>query len=62
MKILSNTFLKKVSPTEINDLTKDIPETLDIEVKKNHKKVFTNVDLWNINKNRRNFSDRKFVY
>lgn len=61
MKIVSNTFLKKVSRTEINQLTKEIQETLDVEMKKGHKKVFTNIDMWNINKQKRNFSTRRFV-
>lgn len=59
MKILTSTFLKKVNPAEINYLTKEIKETLDIEMKTNSKKVFTTMDMWNINKQRRTFNTRR---
>ena len=61
MKILSPLFLKEVSKTEINHLTKETKETLDIILVNDKKKKFTGVDLWNIHRQRRFFSTRRFM-
>lgn len=61
MKLLSPLFLKEVSKTEINRLTKETKETLDIILENDKKKKFTGADLWNIHRQRRSFSTRRYI-
>ena len=61
MKIVSPLLLKKVSSTEISQLTKEIKETLDIQIISEDIKKFTKADLWNIHNQKRNFSSRRFI-
>ena len=62
MKIQSNTFLKKVSHSEIKDLTKEIHETLDIDIKHKHVKIFSGIDLWSIHKQKKNVYPRRLLF
>lgn len=61
MKIVSPLFLKEISSTEMNHLTKETMETLDIHNKSEKQKKMTRADLWNIHNQRRVFSTRRFI-
>lgn len=61
MKLVSNTLLAKLSNTELLNLTASIEEKLDLNYGDRKQATFNRVNLWNINKNRRSFSRRKFL-
>jgi hypothetical protein len=54
MKLQSNNLLETLNSKEINSLTREVKETLDSNFKKVDKKIFSDVDLWNIYKHKRN--------
>jgi len=59
MKFQSNTLLPELKKAELKNLTAITKETLDAPLKKSKK--FTSVDFWNIQKQRRVFSQRNFI-
>ena len=60
MKLQANNLLETLNSKEINSLTMEVKETLDSNFKKVNKKIFSNVDLWNIYKHKRDFEIRRF--
>ncbi|MEO6813004.1 MAG: hypothetical protein ABI172_03690 [Ginsengibacter sp.] len=60
MKLQSNNLLETLNSKEINSLTREVKETLDSNFKKGDKKIFSDVDLWNIYKRKRDFEIRRF--
>jgi hypothetical protein len=59
MKLLSNNLLETLSNTEIKNLTTQVNETLLSNYKREIPKTFSSADLWNIHRQRRNFSARR---
>lgn len=53
--------LKEVSRTDLNKLVIQVKETLDIPCPKTPCKVFNQVSLWSVYRQRRNFSSRRFM-
>jgi hypothetical protein len=54
MKLESNNLLEKLSSADLKILTTEVNETLDKSFKRERKRNFSAVDLWNIHRNRRN--------
>jgi hypothetical protein len=59
MKLLSNNLLETLSNTEIKKLTSQVSETLLFNYRKENQKVFTAADLWNLQRQKRNFLTRR---
>ena len=55
MRLQSVNLLGTLNNKEINSLTKVVKETLDCNFKKVDKKIFSDVDLWNIYKHKIDF-------
>lgn len=60
MKFQSNNLLESLSSMEIAMLTKEVKETLHRNFVQPKKKVFTQADLWNIYRQRKSLSERRF--
>ncbi|MBS1732826.1 MAG: hypothetical protein JST02_05975 [Bacteroidetes bacterium] len=60
MKMQSNTLLKKISSLELTGLTSQVKETIATEFYKTSEKVFSAAELWNIQRQRKNFNRRRF--
>lgn len=63
MKLESNNLQSLFNEVNIKNLAmkiKQVDETLDLEFKKEIKKVFSRADLWNIHRQRRNTIVRRF--
>ncbi|MFN8247954.1 MAG: hypothetical protein U0T68_03275 [Ferruginibacter sp.] len=60
MKMQSNTLLKKISSLELTVLTSQVKETITTEFYKTSEKVFSAAELWNIQRQRKNFTRRRF--
>lgn len=59
MKLLSNNLLETLSNAEIKKLTSQVSETLLFNYRKENQKVFTAGDLWNLQRQKRNFLTRR---
>jgi len=59
MKMQSNNFLEKLVKEEITVLTTQVKETLAIEFKKAGDRIFSAAELWNIQRQRRAFTQRR---
>jgi hypothetical protein len=59
MKLLSNNLLETLSNAEIKKLTSQVSETLLFNYRKENQKVFTAADLWNLQRQKRNFLTRR---
>lgn len=62
MKLYSNNLLEKLSVSDMSLLTTEVKETLDKHFKKEKRKNFSAVDLWNIHRNRRNLLVKKPIF
>ena len=61
MKKHSNTLLTSLSVTEIVNLTSTVEETLAEGFTPPRQKVFTEAELWNIQRQRRSMVQRRFL-
>ncbi len=62
MKFESNNLLEKLSTRDLRILTIEVKETLDKCLKKEKKRNFNSVDLWNIHRNRRNPFVKRMIF
>lgn len=60
MKLQSTSLLESLTTREIKKLTTEIKETLLINFKSSSRKNFTSAQLWNVHRQGRNFSARRF--
>ncbi len=60
MKTATTIFLEPINLHEMQNLRLQVNETLDIQGKKEDHKVFNSVDLWNIQRNRKDNGTRRF--
>lgn len=61
MKLESNNLLEKLSTSDLKILTIEVRETLDKCFKKERKRNFSAVDLWNIHRNRRQLFMKRII-
>lgn len=61
MKTQTIYFSESLTRKEIENLTKEVKEMLDYEIKKTCSKKFRAVDLWNIHSNKKRINNRKFL-
>ena len=62
MKTQTINFLSPLSIREFKNLTIQVKETLMMNCKKSNHKIFSSAELWNIQKQRKNLTTRKFYY
>lgn len=62
MKLESNNLLEKLSSGDLKILTTEVNETLDKCFKRERKRNFNEVDLWNIHRNRRNLFIKRMSF
>ncbi len=60
MKKQHNNYLTSLPVTEVAKLINIVKETIATECRPQQKKVFNAADLWNIQKQRRSFVQRRF--
>lgn len=61
MKRQSNLFFGQIDKEEILKLTNIVRETIAVPEKQIDEKIFSAADLWNIQRQKRNFSQRRFL-
>lgn len=63
MKLQTNTLLASISPANVNSLTTIVKETIDANCSsKKQARKLSIAELWMINKQRRTYSSRRFIY
>lgn len=61
MKKQNQGYLTQVTNMELQKLTIMVEETIAADFKQEEKKVFSSADLWNIQRNKRAFVQRRFI-
>ena len=61
MKKQNQGYLNYVTNMELQKLTSVTEETIATDFKQEEKKPFTSADLWNIQRNRRSFVQRRVI-
>jgi hypothetical protein len=61
MKKQNQGYLTQVTKMELHKLTTVTEETIATGFKQEERKSFTSADLWNIQRNRRSFVQRRFI-
>lgn len=61
MKRQSNLFFGQIDKEEILKLTNIVRETIAVPEKQIDEKIFSAADLWNIQRQKRNFLQRRFL-
>ncbi|MES2849489.1 MAG: hypothetical protein V4685_10570 [Bacteroidota bacterium] len=61
MKKQNQGYLTYVTKMELLQLTSIVEERIALDVKPEEKKIFTSADLWNIQRNRRSFTQRRSI-
>ena len=61
MKHTTKILLPALTIADLKNLTTIVDERLDTQVPATEKKQFNQADLWNINKQRRTFSTRRYL-
>lgn len=63
MKKLLNSLFIPISKSEMETLTKDaeVKETIDFGNPESKRRIFTNADLWNIHRNIKGRTNRRFL-
>lgn len=61
MRHSTKTLLPELTISEIQNLTIVVEERLDVNIPGKVKKQFSQADLWNINKQRKSFSTRRYL-
>ena len=54
-------YLTSLNTTEVANLTSIVKEVIAVESKPQEKRIFSVSDLWNIQKQRRSFVQRRFA-
>jgi len=60
MKKHSNNYFAKISQLQLNNLISILDETLGTDITSSKKRAFTTADLWNVQRNRKNFIQRRY--
>jgi hypothetical protein len=60
MKLSSNNLLETLTVPQLENLTFQVKETLDISRRKQNEKIFSAADLWDIQRRRKYNSGRRF--
>lgn len=61
MKILLNGLLEPLSNSEVKNLTSEVNETLGTNFKNEKSKIFSSAELWDIQRRRKNISNRRLI-
>jgi hypothetical protein len=61
MKKQNQGYLTYVTAMELQKLTSMVEERIDADVKAEEKKIFSAAELWNIQRNKRSFVQRRFI-
>lgn len=61
MKKQNQGYLTYVTNIELQKLTTIVEEKIADNFKQEEKKAFTSADLWNIQRNKRSFGQRRFI-
>lgn len=61
MKRTNNSLFNRLSAAAIENLTREVKETLDLQLQPAKQPVFTAADLWNIQRQARVRSSRRFI-
>ena len=59
MKTTSTNLFNQISKTAVENLTLEVKETLDMGYVQNKSKTFSAAELWNIQRQRRTFVQRR---
>ena len=62
MKTQSNNLLEKLVKEEIEVLTNQVREILALDFKRSNDKVFSAAELWNIQRQRKTYTKRRFSF
>ena len=62
MKTQSNNLLEKLAGEDILQLTNQVKETLAMDFKKAGAKIFSAAELWNIQRQRKAYTKRRFSF
>ncbi len=60
MKKHSNNYFAKISQLQLNNLISIVDETLTTDITPAKKTAFTTADLWNVQRNCKNFIKRRY--
>jgi len=60
MKKHSNDYFAQISEVQLNNLISIVDETLATDITSSKKRAFTTADLWNVQRNRKNFIQRRY--
>lgn len=55
-----NSFIP-ISKTALEELTKEVKETIAMDIAVRQEKIFSSADLWNLHRNKRKVAIRKFI-
>lgn len=62
MKLQSNNLLENLTNREINNLTKEVKETVAKEFKNKKKRILSAADFWDIQRRKRNLFSKRFAF
>lgn len=62
MKLQSNNLLENLTTSEIKDLTLVVKETVAKEFKKERKRIFSAAQLWDIQRRKRIFLEKRILF
>ena len=62
MRTETNTLFASISNDQINQMVKEVKETVATDVNQDNCKTFSTADLWRIQKNRRMRVQRRLVF
>ena len=60
MKKHTNNYIAQISKLQLNNLINIVDETLATDIAPSEKRAFTTADLWNVQRNRKNFIQRRY--
>ncbi len=60
MKKHSNNYFEQICQVQIKNLISIVDETLGTDITSSKKRAFTTADLWNVQRNRKNFIQRRY--
>jgi hypothetical protein len=62
VKLELNNLLERPKPRELNILTTEVKGTIAQEFKKDKKRIFSNVDLWDIQRRRKKLLVKRIMF
>ena len=62
MRTETNTLFASISNDQMNQMVKEVKETVATDVNQDNSKTFSTADLWRIQKNRRMRVQRRLIF